>query len=109
MYSARYAGPEKNAKDNIQKLLYKLKDKANRKAQFKTVIAMHFKGKIITFEGICKGEITENIMGCGGFGYDRIFKPLGRSNTFAQLPINEKNKIGHRGRAVAQLIQFFEV
>ena len=109
VYSARYAGPEKNAKDNIQKLLYKLKDKANRKAQFKTVIAMHFKGKLITFEGICKGEITENIMGCGGFGYDPIFKPLGRSKTFAQLPINEKNKIGHRGRAVAQLIQFFEV
>jgi XTP/dITP diphosphohydrolase len=70
---------------------------------------MHFKGKIITFEGICKGEITENIMGCGGFGYDTIFKPLGHSKTFAQLPINEKNKIGHRGRAVAQLIQFFEV
>lgn len=109
VYSARYAGPEKNAKDNIQKLLYKLKDKANRKAQFKTVIAMHFKGKLITFEGICKGEITENIMGCGGFGYDPIFKPLGHSKTFAQLPINEKNKIGHRGRAVAQLIQFFEV
>jgi XTP/dITP diphosphohydrolase len=48
-------------------------------------------------------------MGCGGFGYDPIFKPLGHSKTFAQLPINEKNKIGHRGRAVAQLIQFFEV
>ena len=108
VYSARYAGPEKNTKDNIQKLLYKLKDKANRKAQFKTVIAIHFKGKLITFQGICKGEITENVMGSEGFGYDPIFKPLGNSKTFAQLSLNEKNKIGHRGRAVAQLIDFFE-
>ncbi len=108
VYSARYAGPEKNADDNIQKLLYKLKDKANRKAQFKTVIAMHFRGKLITFEGICKGEITENVMGSGGFGYDPIFKPLGHSKTFAQLALYEKNKIGHRGQAVAQLIDFFE-
>ena len=107
VYSARYAGPEKNTKDNIQKLLYKLKDKANRKAQFKTVIAMHFKGKLITFQGICKGEITENVMGSEGFGYDPIFKPLGNSKTFAQLSLNEKNKIGHRGRAVTQLIDFF--
>jgi XTP/dITP diphosphohydrolase len=108
VYSARYAGPEKNTKDNIQKLLYKLKDKANRKAQFKTVIAIHFKGKLITFQGICKGEITENVMGSEGFGYDPIFKPLGNSKTFAQLSLNEKNKIGHRGRAVTQLIDFFE-
>ena len=108
VYSARYAGPEKNTKNNIQKLLYKLKDKANRKAQFKTVIAMHFKGKLITFQGICKGEITENIMGSEGFGYDPIFKPLGNSKTFAQLSLNEKNKIGHRGRAVTQLIDFFQ-
>ena len=108
VYSARYAGPEKNTKDNIQKLLCKLKDKANRKAQFKTVIAMHFKGKLITFQGICKGEITENVMGSEGFGYDPIFKPLGNSKTFAQLSLNEKNKIGHRGRAVTQLIDFFE-
>ena len=108
VYSARYAGPEKNTKDNIQKLLYKLKDKANRKAQFKTVIAMHFKGKLISFQGICKGEITENVMGSEGFGYDPIFKPLGNSKTFAQLSLNEKNKIGHRGRAVTQLIDFFE-
>ena len=108
VYSARYAGPEKNTKDNIQKLLYKLKDKANRKAQFKTVIAMHFKDKLITFQGICKGEITENVMGSEGFGYDPIFKPLGNSKTFAQLSLNEKNKIGHRGRAVTQLIDFFQ-
>ena len=108
VYSARYAGPEKNTKDNIQKLLYKLKDKVNRKAQFKTVIAMYFKGKLITFQGICKGEITEHVMGSEGFGYDPIFKPLGNSKTFAQLSLNEKNKIGHRGRAVAKLIRFFE-
>ena len=84
VYSARYAGPEKNADDNIQKLLYKLKDKANRKAQFKTVIAMHFRGKLITFEGICIGEIPENVMGWEGFGYDPLFEPLGHSNTVAQ-------------------------
>lgn len=107
VYSARYAGPQKNAEANIEKLLSELKNKPNRKAQFKTVIALHFKGKLITFEGICKGEITHEKTGFGGFGYDPIFRPIGKTQTFAEMPLKEKTIIGHRGLAIAQLIAFF--
>jgi XTP/dITP diphosphohydrolase len=85
-----------------------LENKANRRAQFKTVIALHYNSELLLFEGICKGEITQEKVGTGGFGYDPIFKPFGKQNTFAELSMLEKNKIGHRGRAVAQLIQFFK-
>lgn len=107
VYSARYAGPQKNAEANIEKLLSELKNKPNRKAQFKTVIALHFKGKLITFEGICKGEITHEKKGFDGFGYDPIFRPIGKTQTFAEMPLKEKTIIGHRGLAIAQLIAFF--
>lgn len=108
VFSARYAGPQRNAEDNTNKLLAELKDKPNRKAQFKTVIALHLKGKLHTFTGICKGEITEEKFGEGGFGYDPIFKPDGYDKTFAEMSLEEKNKIGHRGNAVAQLIEFLK-
>lgn len=108
VYSARYAGPQKSSKDNMKKLLFALKNKTNRQAQFKTVIALHYNSKLLLFEGICKGEITKEKVGTGGFGYDPIFKPLGKQKTFAELSMSEKNKIGHRGRAIAQLIQFFK-
>ena len=108
VYSARYAGPQKSSKDNMKKLLFALKNKTNRQAQFKTVIALHYNSKLLLFEGICKGEITKEKVGTGGFGYDPIFKPLGKQNTFAELSMSEKNKIGHRGRAIAQLIQFLK-
>lgn len=108
VHSARYAGPEKKAENNIKKLLNALKNKTNRSAQFKTVIALHYKGKLMKFEGICKGEITHVKKGSAGFGYDPIFKPLGKVETFAELALEEKNAIGHRGIAVAQLIQFFK-
>ncbi|WP_405570076.1 non-canonical purine NTP diphosphatase [Winogradskyella sp. Asnod2-B02-A] len=106
VFSARYAGPQRNAEDNTNKLLEELEDKPNRKAQFKTVIALHLNGKIHTFTGICKGEITTEKHGEGGFGYDPIFKADGYKKTFAEISLEEKNNIGHRGKAVAQLISF---
>lgn len=108
VYSARYAGPQRNAEDNTNKLLAELKNKPNRKAQFKTVIALHLNGKLHTFTGICKGEITEEKHGEGGFGYDPIFKADGCDKTFAEISLEEKNVIGHRGKAVAQLIEFLK-
>jgi XTP/dITP diphosphohydrolase len=107
VHSARYAGPEKNSKKNIEKLLSSLEKTANRSAQFKTVIALHYKGELIQFEGICEGKITRTAKGSGGFGYDPIFKPSLKDKTFAELTLKEKNKIGHRGIAVAKLIAFF--
>jgi len=107
VHSARYAGPEKNSKKNIEKLLLSLDKTANRSAQFKTVIALHYKGELIQFEGICKGKITRTAKGSGGFGYDPIFKPSVKDKTFAELTLKEKNEIGHRGIAVAKLIAFF--
>lgn len=107
VHSARYAGPEKNSKKNIEKLLSSLEKTANRSAQFKTVIALHYKGELIQFEGICEGKITRTAKGSGGFGYDPIFKPSVKDKTFAELTLIEKNEIGHRGIAVAKLIAFF--
>ena len=107
VHSARYAGPEKNSKKNIEKLLSSLEKTANRSAQFKTVIALHYKGELIQFEGICEGKITRTAKGSSGFGYDPIFKPSVEDKTFAELTLKEKNEIGHRGIAVAKLIAFF--
>ncbi len=106
VFSARYAGTAKNAEANMNKLLLNLKGQKNRDAQFKTVIALHKEEKLITFTGICKGSITTKKIGNGGFGYDPIFLPKGFSETFAELPLAEKNKIGHRGKAVRQLIEY---
>ena len=103
--SAHYAGPKRNANDNMNKLLTELKSKNSRIAQFKTVIALHLNGTIKTFIGICKGEITTEKHGEGGFGYDPIFKAEGYEKTFAEISLEEKNKIGHRGKAVTLLIE----
>lgn len=108
VFSARYAGPQRSAEDNISKMLAKLKDKPNRNAQFKTVIALHHNGKTQTFTGICKGVITTKKHGEGGFGYDPIFKTNACDKTFAEITLEEKNKIGHRGKAVVQLIKFLK-
>ncbi len=104
--SAHYAGPQRNAEDNMDKLLEKLKDKPNRAAQFKTVIALQINGELHTFTGICEGEITKEKHGDKGFGYDPIFKAEGYNKTFAEISLEEKNKIGHRGKAIKQLISF---
>lgn len=104
VFSARYAGEQRNANDNMNLLLKNLNDKANRKAQFKTVIALYLNGKLQIFTGICKGEITTQKSGKKGFGYDPIFKPEGYDQTFAEMDLSLKNKIGHRGKAVHELV-----
>ncbi|MDG1715352.1 non-canonical purine NTP diphosphatase [Lacinutrix sp.] len=109
VYSARYAGEQRDANDNMDLLLTNLKDKSNRKAQFKTVIALHLNGKLETFTGVCKGEITQEKKGNKGFGYDPIFKPTGHTKTFAEIDLKLKNEIGHRGKAVKQLIKYFNI
>jgi len=106
VFSARYAGPQRDANDNMDLLLDNLKDKDNRNAQFKTVIALHLNNKLETFTGICKGDITTIKQGEKGFGYDPIFKAKGFDNTFAEITLEEKNRIGHRGKAVQLLVQF---
>lgn len=106
VFSARYAGEQRDANDNMDLLLKNLMDKPNRNAQFKTVIALHLNGTLNTFSGICKGEIIETKIGNKGFGYDPIFKPETYDQTFAEMPLDLKNKIGHRGKAVAQLIAY---
>lgn len=108
VYSARYAGEQKNADDNMNKLLEQLLDKQNRNAQFKTVIALNLKGKQHLFTGIASGEITLEKMGTGGFGYDPIFKPTGFENTFAELSLEVKNEISHRGKATKALLEFLK-
>ena len=108
VYSARYAGEQRNADDNMNKLLEQLLDKPNRNAQFKTVIALNLKGKQHLFTGIASGEITLEKMGTGGFGYDPIFKPTGFENTFAELSLEVKNEISHRGKATKALLEFLQ-
>jgi len=109
VYSARYAGEQRNADDNMDKLLDALLDKNNRMAQFKTVIVLNLNGQQQLFTGISKGEITLEKIGNQGFGYDPIFQPEGFSKTFAQLSLEEKSKISHRGRATQKLISFLKV
>ena len=106
VYSARYAGKQKDANDNMDKLLNNLKDKSDRAAQFKTVIALNLNGKQQLFTGIVKGEITTEKFGNGGFGYDPIFIADGFSQSFAELSLTEKAGISHRGIAVKKLIGF---
>ena len=106
VYSARYAGEQRNAEDNTNKLLTELQEKPDRSAQFKTVIALHLSGQLHTFTGICKGEITTEKHGEKGFGYDPVFKPNNQNSTFAQMDLALKNSIGHRGKAVKQLVDF---
>lgn len=106
VYSARYAGEQKNSEDNVMKLLSELACKQNRNARFRTVIALILDGKQYVFEGKVKGLITENKRGNSGFGYDPIFQPDGYSKTFAELPLSEKNKISHRAKAIEQLVLF---
>jgi len=107
VYSARYAGAQRNTEDNINKLLTELNNKPNRKAQFKTVIALHINDNLQIFKGICEGTITKTKHGKKGFGYDPIFKPKGLKRTFAEMDLSLKNEIGHRGKAISKLVAFF--
>lgn len=104
VYSARYAGSENDANANMDKLLKNLRHKTDRSAHFKTAIALNLNGKTIFFDGCVNGIITVAKKGENGFGYDPIFKPDGFEETFAQLPLEIKNTISHRGRAFAKLV-----
>ena len=106
VYSARYAGEQKDANDNMDKLLSELKDTINRNANFKTVICLNLNGTQQLFTGIIKGTIIDKKIGTNGFGYDPIFIAEGHQKTFAELSLEEKATISHRGIAVAQLIAF---
>lgn len=108
VYSARYAGEAKDANANMDKLLTELAGNANRKANFKTVIALNLNGQQHLFTGIVNGTITTEKAGDKGFGYDPVFKPEGLEVTFAQISLNEKALLSHRGRAVKQLIDFLK-
>ncbi len=109
VHTARFAGPEKDPAANIALLLRKLQGVADRRANFRTVIALNLDGTQHIFEGICEGTIAHQPAGDGGFGYDPIFIPDGMDGkTFAQLSKEEKNKISHRGKAVRQLFRFLE-
>ena len=108
VFSARYAGEQRNDNDNMDKLLAELDNKTNRNAQFKTVICLNVNSEQNLFTGIAKGEITKEKLGNQGFGYDPIFQPEGYQHTFAQISFEEKANISHRGKATRALIAFLK-
>lgn len=108
VYSARYAGEEKNAEANMEKVLKNLNGQKNRKAKFRTVISLMMDGVEYQFEGVVEGEILESGSGSEGFGYDPIFKPDGYQESFAEMDMTLKNSISHRGRAIVKLIDFLK-
>lgn len=109
VFSARYAGPKCLAEDNINKVLSKLKVCSNRKAKFRTVIALIVDGEENLFSGECHGEIIRAQIGDDGFGYDPIFLPQDSELTFAQMDKFEKGLISHRGISVRKLIEFLSI
>lgn len=108
VYSARYAGEHGNAEKNMDLLLKNLEGKTNRAAHFKTAICLNLNNEQHLFEGICSGEILQERQGDEGFGYDPIFKPAGFELSFAEMSMEEKGKISHRGLAVQKLIAFLQ-
>ncbi|UJH91463.1 non-canonical purine NTP diphosphatase [Antarcticibacterium sp. 1MA-6-2] len=106
VYSARYAGGDKNNENNINKLLKELDGVKDRSAQFKTVIALNLNDHQFMFLGVCKGTITTERRGSEGFGYDAVFQPEGYEKTFAEMTLEEKSKISHRGIALQDLIEY---
>ncbi len=108
VYSARYAGEECDATSNMEKLLQKLEGVSNRKARFRTVVALIIGGEEHLFEGVVNGEILLDRKGNGGFGYDSVFQPDGYTMTFAEMESSLKNKISHRANAVKQLVDYLK-
>lgn len=108
VYSARYAGDAHDAEKNMLKVLTKLRGVTNRKARFRTCIALIWNDNTYTFEGVVRGRITEEKQGSSGFGYDPIFQPEGYDRTFAELGDDIKNKISHRAAATRKLITFLQ-
>jgi XTP/dITP diphosphohydrolase len=109
VYSARYAGAQRSAEDNIQLLLKNLDGSINREAQFRTVITLVTEKGVHQFEGIVIGRIIKEKKGVEGFGYDPVFLPDGFTKTLAEMTMEEKNKISHRARAMQKLIDFLKV
>lgn len=109
VYSARYAGPDCKAEDNMDKVLGELEGVGERNARFRTVIALIRGEEDHLFEGQVEGRILSERQGEKGFGYDPIFQPQGDSRSFAEFTMEEKNAISHRGRAVRKFIAFFSV
>ncbi len=106
VHSARFAGPEADALKNTEKLLRLLEEAEDRRARFRTVIALALGGSFYFFEGEVAGEITRAPTGAGGFGYDPVFRPQGYDGSFAEMPPEEKNRISHRGRAFRKFQAF---
>ena len=106
VYSARYAGPGHDSEANMNKLLHEMENKENRKARFRTVIALILNGKEYLFEGVVNGTIINEKRGGSGFGYDPIFVPDTYSETFAEMGNDIKNQISHRAKAVMKLTSF---
>ena len=108
VYSARYAGEQRNSEDNIHMLLKNLRGQQNRNARFRTVISLVQPHGVHQFEGIVEGVILEERRGKGGFGYDPVFLPKGFSKTLAEMKMEEKNQISHRARATEKLVEFLK-
>ena len=108
VYSARYAGPQKNAKDNMAKVLMELEAASDRSAYFQTVIHLNWQGEAHYFVGEVHGKIIQEKRWDEAFGYDPIFVPEGYEKTFAELPLSIKNQISHRGKAFQKLIAFLK-
>ena len=108
VYTARYGGSPQDPIKNMNLVLTNLKRHSNRRAQFRTVIALILNGEEHLFEGIVKGTIADQISGSGGFGYDPIFIPEGYDKSFGELPIDIKHQISHRSRAIKKLVSFLE-
>jgi len=106
VYSKRFAGENSTDELNMTKLLECMKECNNRNARFRTVIALNINNQVITFTGVCEGEILKQRRGNNGFGYDPIFLPKGCNNSFGEMSIIEKNKIAHRSIAVKKLINY---
>lgn len=108
VYSARYAGPECDSEQNIEKLLGQLANHSERSAKFRTVVALIIEGKEYLFDGSVEGEILQEKRGSNGFGYDPIFLPNGYDKSFAEMSDAEKNTISHRGRAIEALANYLK-
>lgn len=106
VHTARYAGEGKDNNANMNKVLSNLATASDRSAQFRTAVCLLVNGKEHTFEGIARGQIRSAKSGSEGFGYDPIFQPEGWDCTFAEMTLEDKNKISHRGQAIRQLVEF---
>lgn len=106
VHSARYAGPAADPEANMRKLLAAMEGKKDRRARFRTVIALCLGGQFHYFEGVVDGELLKSPRGTGGFGYDPVFRPEGSPRSFAEFTTEEKNQISHRGKAFRALDAF---